>query len=171
MINELKRIIKEELPSMILDRSRWHGVFTKIRKPTFARLYTILPNKYRLSLHSFTDPDLSGGDSAFHIHAWPMAATIISGKYFMEVGRTKNSDDTKPTKVFSIELGAGSFYEMMDTLTWHKVIPITTTAYSIMLNGLHWNPMPEFLSKGKEYLSIMTDNEKNKYFEYFQGVL
>ncbi len=170
MITELKRIISEDLPSLILDRSRWNAVVTCVRKPTLARLYTII-GKNRLSLHFTTDPDFTGEDSVFHIHAWPMAATVLEGRYSMELGRTKHLEDTNPEKVSTLEINSGCFYDMPDVFTWHRVVSITPQCFSIMLNGQHWDPMPKFLSSGKEYLRVMTESEKTWQFKEFERLL
>jgi hypothetical protein len=167
-LNKLKHIMTSNIRELVSSRDGWRGYFTKKRNPTMARIYKYV-GKDRLCIHNFYDPDLTGEDSDLHIHGWPMAACIIDGSYRMELGKTNNPDDSNPVRVATIELIAGSYYDMITPMIWHRVIPLTQKISSVMLNGPPWEPMPTFLKGAKEYISTMSDDQVTTYLDDFKN--
>lgn len=130
MLDALHRAIVN-LPDLCDDLSLWDSLLINRRKPYTYRVWTMLPTGERLSLHKFDPCD--DREAFDHPHPWPGAFMIMQGAYDMRVGFSP--DRVSPqSEVASFVLREHSGYEITNPLTWHAVIPRTTT-YTIMLNG------------------------------------
>ncbi len=135
MLNKLIDIVDNLMP-LLEDRSIWDSLIIDRRKPHTYRIFTYLEDRTRVCLHRFME---CNRDEAFsHPHPWAGAFMILDGAYRMEVGLSSDRTDNRPNHVASFLLEKGSSYEITNPLTWHSVIPITTT-HTVMINSPAWD--------------------------------
>lgn len=151
------------------DGKDWDSLLINRRKPYTYRMFTSLPVG-RLCLHKF---DPCGDNEAFyHPHPWPGAFVILKGAYKMTVGLSPDRT-SKPETVMESILHAGSFYQIDNPMTWHKIQPLTTT-YTMMLNGMPWDAdyahTEVRTTKGKD-LGALDDTTKLKHLRHFRDMV
>lgn len=130
-LEELNRIITQELPSLLDDPTQWDSLIVNRRKPHTYRAFHLFETGARVCLHRFET--CSSAEAFEHPHPWAGAFTVLEGEYIMTVG--KSFDRYMPSEhALVTKLTAGSTYAISDPLTWHSVQPLTT-CYSIMVNG------------------------------------
>ena len=119
------------------QQSLWDSLIVNKRKPyTFRAFSQDLDTGRRICLHRFEPCDY---DDAFaHPHPWACQILVLSGRYRMWVGQSRDKEDDKPEKAIELLLTAGSTYSMRNRLTWHKVVP-ETVCYSLMVNEEPWD--------------------------------
>lgn len=125
-----------ELPALLADRSQWDSLIVNRRKPWTFRVYSKLSNGMRVCLHRF---EVCHTHEAHpHPHPWPGAFIILEGAYKMFVGQSPDREQgSKPVLTSIYE--KWSAYEIIEPLTWHSVVPLTTT-YTVMVNDTPWPP-------------------------------
>lgn len=171
MIDTLNSILKNDLSALLLKPEAWDSLVINRRKPYTYRVFTTLPNGLRLCLHKFEVCDTH--EAFAHPHPWPAAFMILSGQYKLKLGRSLDRKDSNPVDVATMIMSQYSSYEMLDPLTWHSVIPLTTT-YTVMINGTPWSQ--EFAhqdvrtTKGKD-LQKMSEDELKKHLNMFREFL
>lgn len=135
------RQLLETLPSVptLVQLRPWDSLIINRRKPVTYRAFTMLGD-IRLCLHKFEYIDNKSEEAFLHPHPWPAAFYIVAGAYLMEVGYTNDRQEKDPKVIYKTELRAGSSYEIADPLTWHRITPITSEVYTVMLNGPAWSP-------------------------------
>jgi len=134
MLQELQNAL-ELLPDLLNKREAWDSLVVNRRKPHTYRVFTHLPNGFRVCLHKFTT---CHQHEAFpHPHPWAGAFLLLQGKYKMTVGHSPDRF-SPPDKVMEMILTPGCMYEIIEPHTWHAVIPLETT-YTIMVNGEPWD--------------------------------
>lgn len=72
-----------------------------------------------------------------HRHSWPSAVRVLSGSYRMDTG-SDFDDETWASVGATVELHAGSRYEMTEPGAWHSVEPIGGPSLSLMVSGPPW---------------------------------
>lgn len=138
MIDELTKIAKHQLRSLLQDQTKWQGIVIDRRKPITYRAWTMIGTK-RLCLHKFEYIDKDSGEEAFmHPHPWSGGFYIVDGSYAMKLGYTSDRISNEPIGISLIHLSPGSKYEITSPLVWHSVTPLTETVYTIMLNDEPW---------------------------------
>lgn len=173
MIDQLNEVIKSILPTLFDDPKHWQSLIIDRRKPITHRVFTLLGDQ-RLCLHKFEQFDTDSEEGFFHPHPWRGAFRIVEGAYRMEVGHTPDRIQDKPELLYTTELTAGSSYEILHPLVWHRVIPITPVVYTIMLNDLPWTPEEAHTqvrtTKGKD-LKKMSDDQLREHLDFFLKAL
>jgi hypothetical protein len=160
------------LPELLNDHTLWDSLIVNRRKPITYRVFTTLPNGLRLCLHKFEPCHTHEAFS--HPHPWPGAFMILQGKYQMNVGYSCNGRmDSLPADVMSLILNKYSFYEIINPLTWHSVVPLEPT-YTVMVNGEPWDKSIAHndvrTTKGKD-LEKMPESELIDHLSIFQRLL
>lgn len=131
MLEELRRIIDEELPTLLRRRERWRSLHVLYEPPRVERLWCQLGD-LRVFLHKIWPTD---AEVLYHPHPWPSAVRVVSGRYLHLVG---DGQRVLATQV----LAAGSEYEMVDPSAWHSVRPLDEPSDSIMVVGKLYDPPP-----------------------------
>jgi len=133
MLEQLKGLLPV-VPGLIDEYMKWDSLIINRRRPVTYRIFRQLADGKRLCLHKFEPCDVHEAFS--HPHPWPAAFIILKGRYQMKVGTSINRF-SPATHALTLELAAGSAYEITDVNTWHSVIPLETT-YTVMLNDAPW---------------------------------
>lgn len=169
MLNVLDLAI-QELPDLLVDRSKWDSLIVNRRKPWTYRVYSQLSNGMRVCLHRF---ETCHTHEAFsHPHPWPGAFMILQGSYKMNIGYSV--DRTSPMNdVMTTVMGKWSKYEIVNPLAWHAVSPLETT-YTIMVNDTPWSldvaHEKVVTTKGKD-LDKMPENELLEHLSMFSALV
>lgn len=158
------------LPPLLEDRSRWNSLIVNRRKPYTYRVFTQLDG-VRICLHQF-DP-CHTHEAFSHPHPWPGAFVILQGKYKMRVGYSQDRV-SPPSEVLTLVLSKGGVYEITNPLTWHSVVPLTTT-YMVMVNGEPWDTATTAhndvrTTKGKD-LDTMPEEDLQRHLNVFRGLV
>lgn len=157
------------LPQLLFTAKRedWKSLIINRRKPHTYRVFRQFGN-YRVCLHKFEGCDEH--ESFLHPHPWPGAFCIIHGKYLMNVGYSVDLVQ-KPHFVYRQLQVTGSRYEIVEPKAWHSVTPLGGEVYTLMLNGVPWEPGVHHEStvttKGKD-LQSMTPKELEDFLEEYR---
>jgi hypothetical protein len=127
-------LAERELPELLTKPELWHSLFVNYEKPFVERLWCSW-NGYRLNLHRILPCEVN--ECFFHPHPWPSAMRIIEGTYQMIVGYGEGI--IVPPTAVTLNLSAGSTYEMVDINSWHSVRPLDAPVMSVMLTGKPWD--------------------------------
>ncbi|WP_394999724.1 type II secretion system protein [Acinetobacter sp.] len=148
----------------------WDSLVINRRKPYTYRAFH-QGTMYRICLHRFEECDEH--EAFYHPHPWPGAFKILKGSYKMQIGYSKDRF-SKPDEVTTIILNEGSSYEMLNPLTWHRIIPLGKECYTVMVNDAPWSPDVAHTdvrtTKGKD-LAKMSTYELNEHFNAFRELL
>lgn len=166
MIDTLKFLLDEATGFQVLDKrlssaSWWHSLNITYHPPRVERIWTQYGDN-RIFLHVIhpCEPD----EALLHPHDWPSAMYVVRGRYEHKVGYHPGlnpGDDVDGTWdlvkdsvrcLTTLELSAGSSYEMLDPLAFHSVRPLDDSpALSVMVTGQPWEkavrlnfPKPNF---------------------------
>ncbi len=72
------------------------------------------------------------GESLLHPHDWPSAVHVLTGRYEHVLAYPRPEG---PRTLTTLELAAGSRYEMCEPTTWHSVRPLGGPALSLMITA------------------------------------
>lgn len=170
MLVELGDALVHELPTLLMQPEKWDSLIINRRKPYTYRAHTQLASGLRCCLHKFDPCHEHEADA--HPHPWEGAFIILEGMYKMWVGYSPDRV-AKPDSVMTLVLGKHSQYEIVNPMTWHSVIPLTTT-YTVMVNGNPW--AAEYAhqdvkrTKGKD-LAKMPEDELRDHLQKFRDLL
>lgn len=132
MLAELQGL-RAKIPGLIDDPTTpWQTLDVLYEDPHVERVWLQLGSK-RLYLHRI-HPCERG---FYHPHPWPSAIILLSGAQRMWLGYGPPSG-SPPDIAATIELAAGSAYEMLDPRGWHAVMPQGGVSLSLMLTGRPW---------------------------------
>lgn len=169
-IQDLEKVIKEQLPNLLKQHEAWETLVINRRKPYTYRAFTMLENGRRLCLHRFECCDEN--EAFLHPHPWDGAFKVLKGSYWMNVGYSQ-CRESFPNYVMKSKMVPGSVYTMTNPMTWHSVTPIEE-CYTVMLN---YKPYDENYAhtqvrttRGKD-LNRMTLQELDNHLETFQKLL
>lgn len=158
------------LPNLLDDIEGWDSLIINRRKPVTWRAFRMI-GENRLCLHKFEQFDGTTEEAFPHTHPWPGAFRIISGGYRMQVGKVESINDVHGQMLATFDMWEGSSYEMTNPLVMHRVTPITSEVYTIMINGPAW---PEGVvhsgvktTKGKD-LQAMSRGQLRDHLHYFK---
>lgn len=73
------------------------------------------------------------GEALYHPHPWPSVIRILRGTYEMGIGHSATDD--MPATDCTLEIGAGTVYEMLEEDAWHYVKPLGGSVFSLMVTG------------------------------------
>lgn len=137
MLEELRRIARDHLP-LLLDQEDTSPRTLEVlyEEPRVERVWFQLDD-LRLNLHRIHPCE----KAFYHPHPWPSAVLILSGRYRMTVGEGSPDGPTPPIAA-TLDLQAGSGYEMLSPTGWHSVQPIGAPSLSLMLSGRPWSVQP-----------------------------
>lgn len=113
----------------------WQTLVIDRRKPITHRAW-IMHGDTRICLHGFEPCQRE--EAFLHPHPWPSAMLVLDGSYDMHVGYAAAPESRQPDDVISLQLAAGSTYDMSVPGAWHKVVP-RTRCYSLMINDPRWD--------------------------------
>jgi hypothetical protein len=91
----------------------------------------------------------------------------------MKVGFSKDRTDESPGQVAEFILREHSAYEIVNPLTWHSVVPLTTT-YTVMLNAAPFPPDVAHTSirrTGGKDLDKMPEDELVDHLQVFANLV
>jgi len=171
MLASLDHALRSTLPALLTDRSKWDSLIVNRRKPHTYRVFTTLEDGNRICLHKFNPCDTHEAFS--HPHPWPGAFIVMKGAYRMKVGFSKDREDEQPQPVAEFVLREHAAYEITNPLTWHSVVPLTTT-YTIMINGAPFGPEVAHKSvrrTGGKDLDKMPENELMDHLFIFSNLV
>lgn len=140
-------ILKEamaDLPGLIQQTDIWVSKLVDYETPVVERLWTSYKD-CRLSLHKIHPC----ATPLKHVHPWPAAVRVLSGKYEMEVGIVEDvfKDSYTYTMLGSFVMSRGSEYDLTEKNVWHTVNPIGSHSISMMIMGKPWEPHPSMASQ------------------------
>ena len=146
----------------------WQTLVIDRRKPITHRAW-IMHGDTRICLHGFEPCQRE--EAFLHPHPWPSAMLVLDGSYDMHVGYAAAPESRQPDDVISLQLAAGSTYDMSVPGAWHKIVP-RTRCYSLMINGPRWDTGPRFAptTQGKD-LGRMTSSQLNEHLVVFERLL
>ena len=146
----------------------WQTLVIDRRKPITHRAW-IMHGDTRICLHGFEPCQRE--EAFLHPHPWPSAMLVLDGSYDMHVGYAAAPESRQPDDVISLQLAAGSTYDMSVPGAWHKVVP-RTRCYSLMINGPRWDTGPRFAprTQGKDP-GRMTSSQLNEHLIVFERLL
>lgn len=132
MLAELQAL-RASIPGLIDNPATpWQTLDVLYEDPHVERVWVQLGSK-RLYLHRI-HPCERG---FYHPHPWPSAILLLSGMQRMLLGYGPPSGSA-PDIAATLELTAGSGYEMLDPRGWHAVMPQGGVSLSLMLTGRPW---------------------------------
>lgn len=126
--------LETELPSLLADASGWKSLDITYHPPRVERLWRPWRG-CRVYLHRIHP--CAPHESLFHPHPWASAMRILTGTYEMDVGYGEGLVD--PPIAATLQLPAGSVYEMVTRNSWHCVRPIGGPTLSVMVTGAPWD--------------------------------
>lgn len=157
MLEVLFKLIRYKILDLILDeKTPWQTLDVLYETPRVQRLW-VQHGDYRINLHRIFPCDTA----LIHPHPWPSAVALLTGSYEMGVGHI-NSQSSLAT----IQLSAGSSYEMIDPEGWHYVKP-KEICLSIMLTGKPWPTNKTISQPGKGLNGPLSQVDKNDIIEKF----
>lgn len=171
MLDSLDHALRSTLPGLLKDRSKWDSLIVNRRKPHTYRVFTTLENGNRICLHKFNPCDTH--EAFAHPHPWPGAFIVLQGAYRMKVGLSKDRDDVVVQQVAEFVLREHAAYEIVNPLTWHSVVPLTTT-YTVMINGAPFPPEVAHTSvrrTGGKDLDKMPEDELVDHLQIFANLV
>jgi hypothetical protein len=151
MIEELMKILDEDIFKYFEDPGSWKTLFIDYHKPYVERAYRDLDSGSRLSIHRIHT--CTEEEALLHPHPWP-AAFIVLGSYAMSMGQSETLEKPEILSRFWLQ---NSAYEILDKNTWHKVSPINDSCMTIMLSGKPWDR--EMPIKPTKSFRELTDTE------------
>lgn len=107
----------------------WNGIKIRYATPYVDRIW-MRDGDVRLCLHKIYPID-EESTPYYHPHPWVFETEIVSGSYFMDIGRSPNLDLEPPPVSARIKMVPGSWYRI-DSNTWHTVEPINGPVYSVV---------------------------------------
>jgi hypothetical protein len=153
---------EEELPKLLRDGQMWNSMYVEYHKPYVERLWRPL-REGRVYLHKV---HTCGAEEAlFHPHPWPSAMKILRGGY--EMGMGHGSGNVAPPISVTVQLEAGSIYEMAHPDGWHYVRPIGEANFSVMVSGMPWK---RGSPKGEGVSRPLTAAQEQELLEFFKAV-
>lgn len=133
MLAELRKIMRNQLPILLADdKTPWQTLDVVYEDPHVERVWLQLGSK-RLYLHRIHPCE----KAFFHPHPWPSAIHVLTGHYKMAMG-SGPAGGKPPDVTATIDLHAGSGYEMLSPSGWHSVMPYGESSLSLMLTGTPW---------------------------------
>ncbi len=72
------------------------------------------------------------GEALLHPHDWPSAVHLVTGRYEHVLAYPRAEG---PLTLTTLELAAGSRYELVEPAAWHSVRPIGGPALSLMITA------------------------------------
>jgi hypothetical protein len=145
MIDELKRVEKDELLDLLINPSAWKSLNINYHPPHAERVWAELKNGNRIYLHFIHHCEK--GEALNHPHPWPSAMHVLNGRYEMGVGYGEGNEN--PEMVMNLETERGGlYYDMTHRDGWHYVRPMEpgNPVATVMLAGKpwdRWSPGPE----------------------------
>lgn len=98
-------------------------------KPYVNRIF-FYDRDFRIFLHKIF-PCADSKEALVHPHPWSSAIKIIAGNYEMGVGHSETNE--APKFDCTLEIGPGTYYEMLEPDGWHYVKPNEHPSYSLMV--------------------------------------
>jgi len=134
--------------------TNWKTLDVLYEEPHVERVWTQL-GKERIYLHRIHPCKRA----FFHPHPWPSAVVLLTGQYRMDIGFGSALGPPPPIAA-SLDLKAGSGYEMLLQNSWHNVKPYGGPSLSVMLSGQPW-VMPVMQHAQKAVNRYLDDDVKN----------
>lgn len=168
MLDYLLEMLKEEIPTLVSDPSKWDSLVINRRKPHTYRVFLQRNWRERICLHKFNPCDTH--EAFMHPHGWPAAFILLHGSYRMKLGSSLDHK-ANPWNTEELIMSKGSAYQILNPLTWHSVTPLEE-CYTVMLNGYPFNNPHEAVrtTKGKD-LEKMPGLELIEHLKIFQYLL
>jgi hypothetical protein len=160
----LAHIEQTLLPALLRQPEVWQSVYVDYERPYVERLWTAVTvegQTYRVFLHRIHPASLD--DALFHPHPWPSAIKILSGTYAMRCGHGPGLEP--PPVSTTLELVAGTRYEMVHPDGWHAVSPQGEPSISLMVIGKPWDRPSH---KPAYALQPLTPEKVSALMEFFQ---
>jgi hypothetical protein len=130
MLDELLKLVESGTAENILYDPKTQWETFEAEEPRFERVWTQLGtnqlavNRIHRGLQSYPHP-----------HPWPFAVLILQNSYRMTIGYGEPTSLPVPPVALTLEVAAGSSYEMIDPNGWHDISPIGEPVISLMLKG------------------------------------
>ncbi len=157
MINSLQSIEMNELNGLLSEPSdSWNTMDVNYHPPHVERVWKQVSPSCRVLLHRIHQ--CNEDEALWHAHPWPSAVSVVSGMYrqsvgYMNAGIGEAPSEGKIVTLCRTILRWGSYYEMCDPKTWHRVYPISLSCLTIMVTGLPY-------AKNLVQPSLVTPSEK-----------
>lgn len=162
MLAELRRIITDgTLLGLLKDpNTPWQTLEVLYEEPRVERVW-VQVGENRLNVQRIYP---CSGDPFFHAHPWPCAIFVVKNRYKMNIGYGSPFGPT-PRIAATVEMVAGSHYEMLDPNGWHDVSPIGDPVLSLMLTGPVWTKRPPISPQQKAENQPLSDEVKRLILE------
>jgi SAM-dependent methyltransferase len=156
--------IEKKLPELLSASENWQTLDVDYHPPRVERVW-LSHGELRICLHRIHPADPA--EILFHPHPWPSSMKVLQGTYEMGIGSSSEETLTPPAIVTTLELQAGSSYEMVHPHGWHYVNPKGGVTYSLMISGLPW---PERDQKSGLTLNALSPEAKAEILSFFRGI-
>jgi len=130
MLDALKSLERSDLAGMLCEPEETWSTLDIIYHPPHVERVWRTHGELRIYLHRIWPCD--DGEALLHPHDWPGAVKLLSGAYEHGIASVV---DGAPQKLVTLELAAGSYYEMSEARAWHYVRPLRGPALSLMITG------------------------------------
>lgn len=156
----LKKLFEAErkLLSLLKTPALWNTLDVLYHPPHVERVWCQW-NEYRISLHKIYP--CAREEALIHVHPWPSAIYIASGKYEMGVSASGLSEQSA-----RLILPAGTYYEMINESGSHYVRPLKKSVMSVMLSGKPWKK--DKANKTELVNQPLAEQKKNNILFYFR---
>lgn len=146
---------------------KWESLIINKRKPHTYRASTMLPDGNRVCLHRFDVCEVH--ESFVHPHRWPAEFFVLQGKYLEQIWYTQQKplvDHPYMKPVSESICVPGSWHKIENAWTWHRITPLTTHVWTVMINGRPFdNPLDDVLTMDKD-LDRMTIQELDDHLSW-----
>lgn len=178
MLEELKRIEREELRSLLETPSIWNSLNVDYHPPFVERVWTQIGDN-RLSLHVIHP--CQPGEALWHPHEWQTAFHVLpvegAGVYEQGIGHGVSNEPMFGNKfiympLMKMEVHGEMYYEMTHENCAHYVRPIDKPVYTLMLSSpVKWpdNKREEIIGKKLEPLHGDRVQEIFSIFKLYYG--
>ncbi|MCA9715380.1 MAG: hypothetical protein KC468_11945 [Myxococcales bacterium] len=131
MLPALAALERRALPQLLREaEDTWSTLDVIYHPPRVERVWR-QHGEHRVYLHRIWPCE--EGEALVHPHDWPSAVHLLTGRYAHTIATP--SADGSPTVLTTLELAAGSRYEMVEPSAWHAVRPLGGPALSLMITG------------------------------------
>lgn len=139
--------------------STWESLIINRRKPVTYRLWRMLPDGNRVCLHKFLP--CHENEAFAHPHGWGAEFVVLEGRYVEDIWYGNSPKCLTQQPVCSTVHARGSWHEIDNPWTWHKIVPQVQT-FTVMVNGPAYdNSLPSVkTTKGKDLLRMGDDDKK-----------
>lgn len=160
-------LYKKHIPALLETPDSWKTLFVDYEFPHVERLYMPIEGSgIFVSLHKIHPCPNGINDCLIHRHDYPTLVHILQGEYEMEVAHEEGAQIPKAYGCRNF-YGPGSTYIMASPDQWHRVNPVGTPTYSIMITGLPFaRPKVNVVPRQRE----LTTEEKHNLIQDFKEI-